>query len=317
MPDPISDDDARRFAPSALIDVIAVGRSVLVREIAVVVYSIERYVAGFVVRVGFEISPDHPWPAQECPITTNVGPDGGWQAYAPAVFPRLISQISTDHETELVRFGGSGGSEGRSFTEELRFGHPAPRACRRLTILFPRLDWIVSGDSGTAVAHHSDVGPWTFDVPLPPVTPFDLYPRHGREPIGKMKGANAKLEYGLQLFRVTGLHTCGYCGLDLTGSYEHWLHLQVDHVVPTSVGKTHSIPAEWITDLFNLVLCCSACNAFNNRYSPAVHMLPGEWTLHTFCLLRDRIFLERRSAILARHEIERKLFRTHWLSKPA
>lgn len=135
--------------------------------------------------------------------------------------------------------------------------------------------------------------------------PFDLYPGVGRQLLGAPKGANARHEYGPKLMRLTGQKRCAYCNSDLTATYQMWLTLVVDHVVPIKLCKSAHIPEEWCWDYSNAVLACAACNGFCNRYSPT--FVPPD-TLQDFYDLRDRIFDERKKLIAARHEEERRFF---------
>lgn len=137
--------------------------------------------------------------------------------------------------------------------------------------------------------------------------PFETYPMGGRELLGSGSGGNCRHEYGLKLQRLTGQTGCAYCGLSLVDTYEHWLMLSVDHVVPTVTGTLLGIPREWINDFCNTVLCCAACNGFGNRYElPAGSVMPT--SLGQFCELRDATFSSRRPLILACHEKERAFF---------
>jgi hypothetical protein len=137
--------------------------------------------------------------------------------------------------------------------------------------------------------------------------PFDSYPGSGRQLPGPSKGASARHEYGLELMRQTGQRCCAYCGTDLTATYQIWLTLVVDHVVPVSVCKAAGILGEWYWDLSNTVLACGACNGFCNRYRPSFTVTPPE-TLAGFHDLRDMIFGERKRLIEKRHGEERHFF---------
>ncbi len=142
-----------------------------------------------------------------------------------------------------------------------------------------------------------------------PVLPFDRYPEEGRQRLGLRRGANARREYGLLLRRKTGETTCAYCGLDLFATYERWLMLQVDHVVPLGVAKSLGVPLDLYEDMFNLVLACAACNGFDNRYRYRVDLAPpATWMVEEFVVLRDAVFAERYGRIAARHDIERAFF---------
>ena len=50
--------------------------------------------------------------------------------------------------------------------------------------------------------------------------------------------------------------TCVYCGFD-GRSFDSWMQLTLDHVVPQHIKKDHSEE--------NLVACCTACNSITSR----------------------------------------------------
>src|SRR5688500_3252930 len=94
--------------------------------------------------------------------------------------------------------------------------------------------------------------------------PFDSYPGQGKALLGRVGGANCRREYGLRFMKKTGQTACAYCGLDFAASYENWLQMALDHVVPVSVCQSFSLPDEWTDDSTNKVLACAACNSFDN-----------------------------------------------------
>lgn len=137
--------------------------------------------------------------------------------------------------------------------------------------------------------------------------PFDQYPGAGAELIGKCGGANCRHEYGLKLQRLTGQTSCAYCGLSLVDTYEHWLLMSVDHVVPTKTGLALGINKLWLEDYCNTVLCCAGCNGFRNLYKLAAAMVaPTE--VASFIELRDVTFATRKDLILAAREKERDFY---------
>lgn len=148
------------------------------------------------------------------------------------------------------------------------------------------------------------------------MNPFDRSPGGGRQLLGRRKGASARRDYGLQLQRATGQSLCTYCGLDLVSDYDHWLLLAVDHVVHTSEALRLGIPLDYAEELINLVLTCSACNGFDNRFT--VDLEPREcWTVEEFAAMRDRVFTERLPRIKARQMLERAFFESQpWLQRP-
>ncbi len=136
---------------------------------------------------------------------------------------------------------------------------------------------------------------------------FRKYPHQGRQLLARRAGDSCRKGYGLQLQELTGQMDCAYCGLSLVSSYEQWLLMQVDHVVPFRTGKALGIPIEWLEDCSNLVLACAACNSFCNRDKiPADVERPD--SLEDFYELRDVMFVRRRQRILAAHEKERAFF---------
>jgi len=142
-------------------------------------------------------------------------------------------------------------------------------------------------------------------------TLFDTYPDRGRRLLGMRTVGNCRRGYGLQFVRHVGQTRCGYCDQDLIGSYEAWLSMALDHVVPVSVARRLQIPKEWVQDYANGVLTCAACNGFDNRYQPSSTVeCPG--SLEEFFALRDRVFTERKNRIRFCHEQERAFFEEHW-----
>ena len=143
------------------------------------------------------------------------------------------------------------------------------------------------------------------------MVPVDRYPKGGRYPLARRQGNTARQGYGLQLRRETGETTCAYCGLDLYSTYDRWLTLQVDHVVPLNVATDLGLRFELYEDMFNLVLACAACNGFDNRYRYRyLAEAPSRttWTVEEFVVIRDAIFADRSARIAARHDIERAFF---------
>lgn len=138
-------------------------------------------------------------------------------------------------------------------------------------------------------------------------SPFTEYPNGGRSLLGRAGGDTARRGYGLKFMQKTGQTKCAYCGADLVGTYEGWLQLALDHVVPESVCKSFELPDEWTHDCSNKVLACAACNGFHNRYRQPLDAACPQ-TLDEFFDLRDRIFAERKALIAKRHEDERAFY---------
>jgi len=139
------------------------------------------------------------------------------------------------------------------------------------------------------------------------IKPFIDYLHGGYKLIGCVSGSNCRHGYGRAFMLKTGQTKCAYCSTDFTSSYEIWLTMALDHVVPTSVCQSFNISSEWSEDCSNKVLACSACNSFRNRYNPPKSIsIPH--TLASFYKLRDFIFLERANLIAQRHAEEKAFF---------
>jgi hypothetical protein len=93
--------------------------------------------------------------------------------------------------------------------------------------------------------------------------------------------------------------------------------MSIDHVVPRSDALRLNIPVAFAEDAINLVLCCSGCNGFGNRYrSTELHR--EVWTIDAFLDLRDRIYSERTLLISKRREMERAFFASRpWVTVPS
>jgi hypothetical protein len=148
---------------------------------------------------------------------------------------------------------------------------------------------------------------YVYEKGLPNMEPFDSYSGRGRALLGLSRGSNCRREYGLAFMQLTGQKLCAYCGSDFTSSYEQWLTMELDHVVPANVCKGRNIPKEWSEDFSNTVLACATCNGFCNRYSGS-SSISGPDTLEAFYDLRNTTFAERKTLIAARREEERQFF---------
>ena len=88
----------------------------------------------------------------------------------------------------------------------------------------------------------------------------------------------------------------------MVDSYYHWLLLTVDHVIPVSdkdrkEGHSLGIPKDWHDSYSNIVLACSGCNGFRNRYSISWQEPKKIWTESEFFELRDIVFTEKSALI--------------------
>lgn len=135
--------------------------------------------------------------------------------------------------------------------------------------------------------------------------PFDRYEGGGRVRLGKPRlgNATARSGYGPPVFAQCG-YRCVYCGLDMLATFENWLQLSVDHVIPRQM-RERGYDASLIEDIQNLVTCCRACNDFGNRYT--VPESPPA-TDEAFFDLRDQVFRERKGRILAKRDEERATY---------
>jgi 5-methylcytosine-specific restriction endonuclease McrA len=145
--------------------------------------------------------------------------------------------------------------------------------------------------------------------------PFETYPLGGNSKLGGCKDTNCRHGYGLKLQRLTGQTVCAYCGQNLVDTYEHWLLMSVDHVIPVKEGKNLGITKEWVDDFANWVLCCSACNGFGNRWKlPEGTTRPVDFA--AFAKLRDAVFEQRKKVILECHLKEQDYYKSKpWMTK--
>ena len=139
--------------------------------------------------------------------------------------------------------------------------------------------------------------------------PFDTYPGDGQTLLPRRGGSNTRREDAPRLMRLTNQTSCAYCGVDLVGDYYRWLLTSLDHVVPAGQCKSMGIPDEWSDSFSNLVICCSGCNGFDNRYRIPWQEPAGKWTLASFFALRDRVFEERKLRIMSRRDEEVQLYK--------
>ncbi len=152
------------------------------------------------------------------------------------------------------------------------------------------------------------------------MTPFDSYPHEGKVLLGRLSGSNSRKGYGFRFMQITRQTTCAYCDFDLVISFENWLQLVLDHVVPKGVCKGFSLRNDWTEDCINRVLACAACNGFDNRYKPPT-LTECPVSLEAFCQLRDEIFEDRKARVAECRKKEREFFeRRPWeqrVSQPA
>jgi hypothetical protein len=135
--------------------------------------------------------------------------------------------------------------------------------------------------------------------------PFTRYDGGGRLRLGKPRQGDltARHGYGPPVFEQCG-YACSYCGLDMSASFEAWLQLSVDHVIPRQM-KGHGYPSDLVEDITNLVTCCRACNDFGNRFTVIGPVPISEVSFYD---LRDRVFQERKEMIISKREQERAIY---------
>lgn len=116
----------------------------------------------------------------------------------------------------------------------------------------------------------------------------------------------ARTGYGREVYDNCGA-SCAYCGQDLNKSYELWINITVDHVIPYEDAKKKwgKVLEPWLDNYVNTVTCCRACNEFLNQYiveekKPETHK--------EFFKIRDKIFLEKKEMALKRHNEEKKFY---------
>ncbi len=132
--------------------------------------------------------------------------------------------------------------------------------------------------------------------------PFEKYQDAGKRELGRPKSGDGscRFGYGPPVFLQCG-ERCVYCDRNLASSYDSWLDISVDHVVPKSTPWA-SRQSQWIEDIFNLVTCCRACNEFLNQYECTE---PEPRCVADFTTIRDATFQRKREKALARHAEEK------------
>lgn len=136
--------------------------------------------------------------------------------------------------------------------------------------------------------------------------PFGSYPEWLKDNPRCLAGTACRTGYGLMLQQITRQTSCAYCGMSMVDTYEHWLLMSVDHVIPGYMAK-HEDWREWVDNANNMVICCSACNGFLNRF-PMGTAPQAPTSFEEFAALRDSVFCQKRAQARARHERERGAF---------
>ena len=145
--------------------------------------------------------------------------------------------------------------------------------------------------------------------------PFDDYPCGGYTILRQLKDGNARREYGHWLVE-RGQTSCAYCEMSLVDSYEHWLLLTVDHVIPVSDsdrkhGHRLGIPRSWHESYSNIVLACSGCNGFRNRYQVPSEEHRESWEEAEFFEFRDRVYREKKAQVAGARTSEMSFYMEH------
>ena len=98
--------------------------------------------------------------------------------------------------------------------------------------------------------------------------------------------------YGKEVLERDGWK-CRYCGINCSTSFELYLQLSVDHVIPWHQQNEVSVK---LGDMRNMVACCRACNSFENRSSYEIpEGVPFEQQV-------EAVFAQKRARILAKRE---------------
>jgi hypothetical protein len=136
--------------------------------------------------------------------------------------------------------------------------------------------------------------------------PFERYRGGGRQLLGRAASGDGTCRrgYGPPVFSECGMD-CAYCDRNMGESYESWLNVSIDHVIPSEAVKRLGWPREWVEDIANVVTCCRACNEFLNGYRIAD---PPPVTVDMFFELRDQHFSAKRTWVIERHVRERESF---------
>jgi len=131
--------------------------------------------------------------------------------------------------------------------------------------------------------------------------PFGRYAGGGERLLGELRNGSCRYDYGPPVFDQCGT-VCVYCFRELGESYEMWLNLSVDHVVPAGT-PWEGEAADWLQDVINCVTACRACNEFLNGYRCKATQPK---TIAEFTAIRDQAFREKLLAAEARHAEERE-----------
>jgi len=123
-----------------------------------------------------------------------------------------------------------------------------------------------------------------------------------------LRGGACRTGYGAHFQQLTGETRCAYCGMDLTDSYERWLLLSLDHVIPRQViAKRGEAWREWVDNIHNLVTCCLPCNTFLNGFRLREDR-PAPASFEEFREIRDAEFTRRKQWVLERHAQEQQQY---------
>jgi hypothetical protein len=124
-------------------------------------------------------------------------------------------------------------------------------------------------------------------------------------PPRKADGGNCRHGYGIPIVECHG-SLCAYCGKDMAESYDAWLDLSVDHVVPEcAFAKWGEECRGWSWSYANVVPCCRACNEFLNGYRVRDSAPTDK---DSFLNLRDKVLEDKRRRALDRHEQEQRFY---------
>ena len=139
--------------------------------------------------------------------------------------------------------------------------------------------------------------------------PFTNYRNNGKRLLGKPSQniSNCRHGYGLAIIKEGTKKNvnCVYCDKRLTDTYDSWLNLSIDHVIPKSVGW-YKERNDWVEDIINMVICCRACNEFLNKYK-VTEAKPEN--IEEFIKLRDEVFYDKKQMAQGKHKKENDYYR--------
>ena len=108
------------------------------------------------------------------------------------------------------------------------------------------------------------------------------------------KGENGTslMGYSRDLFKQYN-YTCVYCGKYLGGSFENWMQLTREHVIPYK--RLVNDDSKYRNYEKNLRVACAICNNMRTRsYFPEYYSLPIDERIEKTLVAKKKLILERR-----------------------